>query len=79
MSTYEARARIGPDRKLELLVPPGFADSDVDVVVQTRNGTGAALTREKRSEALRRVAGSIDDPTFERPPQGEFESREFLD
>lgn len=47
------------------------------------NGTGARTVRrrtgEARRESLRRLAGSIDDPTFVRPAQGEYEKRESME
>ena len=37
-----------------------------------------AMTQGEWQEFIRRTAGSITDPTFERPPQGELEQREPL-
>jgi len=83
---FETRSRVGPDGKLHIDVPPSMANTDVRVKVELAAPNGSAAngapprpTREQRSAALRRLAGSVSDPTFERPPQGEFEAREPLD
>jgi hypothetical protein len=79
MSAFEARTHIGRDRKLELQLPSEFEGSDVSVRVEKASNGTVYPDRASRSAALRRLAGSIDDPTFVRPPQGEFETREPLD
>lgn len=82
MSPFETRSRVGPDGKLHLDVP-SMANTDVRVTVEPVNGpaNGAAAhpTRAERSATLRRLAGSVTDPSFERPPQGTFEDRDSLD
>ena len=81
MGFFETRSRVGPDGKLHIDVGPSMANTDVRVTVEpaATNGQNGATTREQRSAALRRLAGTVNDPTFERPPQGEFEPREPLD
>jgi hypothetical protein len=61
-----------------------MANTEVLVTVEPVNGPGAngapqRPTRAERAAVLRRLAGSVSDPTFERPPQGAFEAREPLD
>jgi hypothetical protein len=81
MTAFETTFHVGPDGKVVLSVPPELANRDVRVTVEpASNGTTPAsrMTREQWREFLDNVTGSIDDPTFERPPQGEFENREPL-
>ena len=40
---------------------------------------GTKPSADERQRLLNKAIGSIDDPTFQRPPQGEFEKREPLD
>lgn len=73
MTRFQTRARIGPDGKVSLNVALNPADAGQEVVVtitpvaDTIGTTG--LTREQWLEALERTAGSIEDETFQRPPQ----------
>lgn len=80
MSIFETRAHVGSDRKLVVTVPSGFENSDVRVIVESPNGaTGPKLTREELASALDRMAGSIDDPSYRRHEQGDFEQRTPLE
>jgi hypothetical protein len=88
MSTLHGRTRVDPDGTFRIPLPSECANSEVEYVLEFRaaspgtNGQprpGASLRRrtgEARRESLRRIAGSIDDPTFQRPPQGEPEPLE---
>jgi hypothetical protein len=64
---------VGPDGKVAVNVALDPADAGQEVLVtiapvqETIGTTG--LTREQWLEALDRTAGSIDDPTFQKPPQ----------
>ncbi len=90
MSTLHGRARVGPDGTFRVALPPGCANSEVEYVLEFHAATGASngvprvasarrRTGDERRESLRRLAGSIDDPTFGRPPQGESEPLEPLE
>lgn len=81
MSVFETRAHIGTDRKLELTLPAHLAGRNVKVTVTSENGSPRApVSREERNRVLDELARhGIDDPTFKRHPQGEFEQREPLD
>ncbi len=89
MSTMRGRARIGADGTLRISLPSGCANSDVEYLLELHapgsNGQAPpATSRRRRSgddrrESLRRVAGSIHDPSFGRPPQGEPERLEPLE
>ena len=89
MSTLRGRSNIGPDGSLHIRLPGVGANTEVEYTLEFHApaGNGSARTavtprRKTGAERLRslgRVAGSIDDPTFARPGQGEFEKREPVD
>ncbi len=76
MTTIETRARVGPDGIIELRVPVGVCDAglEVKIVVTPLDSAGQPqkMSRDEWLAFLDRTAGSIDDPTFERPPQAEI-------
>lgn len=81
MRHFETIAHIGPDGILTVKAPADLADRDVRVQIDApvaSNGHHPSSI-EERNKALEALAGSIDDPTFERPPQGTFEDVEPLD
>jgi hypothetical protein len=73
--------QVGADGVLTLRVPLGLADANhlVRVTVETVDGpTAPPADREGWLQFLERTGGTIPGPTFERPPQGEYEEREPL-
>ncbi|MEX0716913.1 MAG: hypothetical protein WD066_10010 [Planctomycetaceae bacterium] len=68
---------IGPDGTLHLDVPIGIenANQPVRVVIEAAR---KPMTRAEWGAFVRSMAGSVTDPTFERPPQLPLESRESL-
>jgi hypothetical protein len=71
------------DQNGNVVVPVGVdrAGSDVEVTVQPVTGRPTpanGMSDEQWEEFVARTAGSIDDATFERPPQGEYERRSEL-
>ena len=81
MKTIQLKSHVGPDGVLNLTVPTGIHDSDLDVllVIDRDRGASAGPTGPDRwVEFVRSTAGSIPDPTFIRHEQGAFESREEL-
>ncbi|MCC6360441.1 MAG: hypothetical protein IT450_17010 [Phycisphaerales bacterium] len=91
MSTLHGRTQIGPDGTFRIALPSECAGSEVEYVLEYHpalDGSNGRLpagstprkrSGEARREALRRVAGTIDDPTFERPPQGEADGLESME
>jgi hypothetical protein len=77
MQTITLQAHTGADGVLKLEVPVGLADVAFDVVVvcSPRDGTSVAVAPQN----LAQLIGAIDDPTFVRHPQGEYEQRESLE
>jgi hypothetical protein len=77
MSNIVIESVIGPDGNLRLDVPIGIekANQPVRVVIEAVRKT---MTRAEWVAFVRSMAGSITDPTFERPPQLPLESRESL-
>jgi hypothetical protein len=75
--------RVGADGILMLSVPLGASDANkaVRVTVETVEEASVVLPPTDREAWLRfleRTAGSITDPTFERPAQGDYEERDAL-
>jgi hypothetical protein len=68
---------VGPDGTLRLDVPIGVenANRPVRVLIEA---TRKPMTRAKWEAFVRSMAGSITDPTFERPSQLPLEVRESL-
>ena len=79
MSFAQYEARVGPDGILDVHfeLGPDQANREVTVVIRSKiEHPAAQMSQEEWERFIRRTAGSIDDPTFVRPPQGEFERRE---
>lgn len=77
MSNIVIESVVGPDGTLHLDVPIGIenANQPVRVVIEA---TRKPMTRDEWVAFVRSMAGSITDPTFERPPQLPLETRESL-
>jgi hypothetical protein len=82
MTRIELTSRVDADGVLRLNVPigSGEANHDVRVIVEGSAPTArdAPLSQEEWRRFVRRTAGSIQDPTFVRHSQGEYEKREEL-
>jgi len=83
MKTIKTRTHVGPDGMVELKFACGVTETDVDVTVTVEevNAHDAKRSQFDRDEWRRFVqetSGSIDDPTFVRGEQGEYEKREEL-
>jgi hypothetical protein len=76
MTTIRTTVRVGPDGNIVLPVGLDEAGKEVEIVV-----TPAAprLTQEQWKAILERTAGSIDDPSFFRHEQGEYDERESFE
>jgi hypothetical protein len=77
MSNIVIESVIGPDGTLHLEVPIGIenANQPVRVVIEAAR---KPMSPAEWAAFVRSMAGSITDPTFERPPQWPLESRESL-
>ena len=77
MSNIVIESVIGQDGTLHLDVPIGMesANLPVRVVIEAAR---KPMTPAEWSAFVQAMAGSITDPTFERPPQLPLESRELL-
>jgi hypothetical protein len=75
MSNIVVESVIGPDGTLHLDVPIGIecANQPVRVVIEAAR---KLMTRTEWGAFVRSMAGSINDPTFERPPQLPLGARE---
>jgi hypothetical protein len=79
MSHIELASRVGADGVLRISVPlgPDEANREVKVTVEPADACArlSRPSREEWQEFIRATAGCISDPTFQRPPQGEYERR----
>jgi hypothetical protein len=78
--TKVINTQVGPNGVLSLTVPLDQADANklVRVTVETMEDKKPPLDRAAWLRFIEETAGSITDPTFERPPQGEYEQRDAL-
>ena len=86
MRVIQLSAKAGPDGVLHLDIPVGAAGGEYEVAVVVQAKPSANGARKPAPEELGwppgffdTVIGSIDDDTFMRHPQGEFEPREPLE
>lgn len=79
MQTLYLVSKSGSDGVLHLDVPVEVANAKYDVVVvfhpKANNEPAKSEDRGWPAGFFENTAGSIDDPTFERHAQGEFEKR----
>src|SRR5262249_7561608 len=80
MQTHHTSGKAGDDGILHVDIPVGVPNSEFEVVVVLQ--PKAVVTKPHTSEDLgwppgffEQTAGSIQDPTFRRHDQGEFEKR----
>lgn len=80
MKAIHFRSRSGPDGTLLLKVPTDAANAELDVVVTVSptEASGVPQTNPEWQRFIESTAGSIRDPGFVRPPQGEIETRDEL-
>lgn len=77
MSNIIIESVVGPDGTLHIDVPIGMesANQPVRVVIE---GARKSITRAEWEAFVRSMAGSITDPTFERPTQLPVEAQKSL-
>jgi hypothetical protein len=80
MKSITLHSHVGADGVLELKVPIGIANADVDIVVVV----GATTPAKKSPEDLGWPPGFFEEtfgsiPDLERAPQGEYEIREEIE
>lgn len=78
MNRIVLRSRVGVDGVLHLDVPVGEGDADREVQVTIEPFSPPPMTQQEWQDFVRSTAGSITDPSFTRPEQGEYEQREEL-
>jgi hypothetical protein len=77
MTQITLKARVGPDGVLHLPLGEAQADRDVQVTIEPAAST-AANSREEYLAFLRATAGAWRGE-FERPDQGEYETRDAME
>jgi hypothetical protein len=80
MKTLHVQTQSGPDRVLHLDIPVEASNAlyDVVVVIQPKANDAEPANLDERgwpAGFFEATAGSIQDPTFRRHEQGEFEKR----
>ncbi len=78
MTTLQTRASVGVDGNVNVVIPVGKEEAGTEVLV-TIAPAPPRLSQKEWLEIIDRTAGSIDDPTFFRQPQGDYENREPLE
>lgn len=79
MNRIVVTTTVGSDGNLHLDLPLGAGEAGKEVQVTVEPiAAKKPMTQEEWRASVLATAGSISDPTFERPPQGEFEQREPL-
>lgn len=76
----ELTTQVGPDGHLNIAVDLGQngANKTVHVIVETieERHSRSIMSHEDWVRFVESMAGRITDPTFCRPPQGDYETRE---
>ena len=76
MTTLQTRASVGSDGNV--VIPVGKQEAGTEVFV-TITPAPPRLSQKEWEDIVNGTAGSIDDPTFFRHPQGDYEKREELE
>jgi hypothetical protein len=72
METLTARGKVSDDAKLVLDLPNAFKGATVEVEYSVKRVPDKFADKKELERFVDSVYGSITDPTFERPPQGEM-------
>jgi hypothetical protein len=72
------RSRVNPEGVLHIEIPLGVADAGKEVQVTIDPIEPAPISQEEWRRFILATAGSIDDPSFFRHDQGQYEIRESL-
>lgn len=73
MHTITLRRHIGADGKLEIELPQTLHNTDVEMVVVLNP---VSTTQDWPMGYFERTFGALKDVSFERPSQGDYETRE---
>ena len=77
--SVELDGRVGPDGVLELRVPLGSAAANSRVHITIDTAAPRFSSQAEWEAFIQRIAGSIQDESFVRQSQGNYEQRESLD
>ena len=80
MTSIQLRSKVDASGILHLAVPMGKCDAnrEVRVTVEPLDESSTPMSADRWSQFVHEMAGCIDDPTFERHVQGDFEKRDDL-
>ena len=77
MNRMVVKSKVGSDGVLHLTLPVGVEEADKEVQITVEPITPKKVMSQEEWEAwVDSMAGSITDPTFERPPQLPLEERD---
>ncbi len=78
MNRTIVKSTVGSDGVLHLDLPLGAKEANAEVQITVEPVAKKPMTPEEWRVWVQSMAGNVTDPTFERPPQGEYEVREPL-
>ncbi|MBM4089845.1 MAG: hypothetical protein FJ276_10555 [Planctomycetes bacterium] len=80
MTSIQLRSKVDSNGVLRLCVPFGKSDANrvVRVTVEPLDEAIETMSAEQWHGFVHEIAGCIDDPTFQRHPQGDFERRQEI-
>ena len=80
MTSIQLRSKVDSNGVLHLCVPIGKSDANrvVRVTVEPLDDAVETMSAEQWHRFVHEMAGCIDDPTFQRHAQGDFENRQEL-
>lgn len=82
MTSFSVKTRVKPDGTLQVVVPTGLPESDVDVLLVIRplnaGSANAGPTAAWPAGFFDTTFGSLADDPLVRPPQLDLEAREKL-
>ena len=77
MEMIKLKTHVGHDGILKLELPVGVMNTDLEVVVvMQKPALAVEVEREEWLAFVERTAGSLVNDPIERPPQGEYETRD---
>jgi len=82
MTSISVKTRVRPDGTLQVVVPTGLPESEVDVLLLIRpaqaGSTSTGTAQAWPADFFENTFGCLADAPLVRPPQLDFEAREKL-